>query len=82
MSGDCDRRRKETMEQDTGWKTRALLVGGVLGALLGVGTTYLLLQRAEREGEPLSIGTGEGIRLGMLVMGMLRQVAQIGDKKG
>jgi hypothetical protein len=70
------------MEQEPQWKTKALLMGGVLGALLGVGTAYLLVQRAEREGEPLSIGTGEGIRLGMLVMGMLRQVAQIGDKRG
>jgi hypothetical protein len=68
------------MEEDTQWKTKALFIGGLIGALLGVGTTYLLVQRADREGEPLSIGAGEGFRLGMLVLGMLRQVAGLGDK--
>jgi hypothetical protein len=68
------------MEEDTQWKTKALFIGGLIGALLGVGTTYLLVQRADREGEHLSIGTGEGLRLGMLVLGMLRQVASLGDK--
>ena len=65
---------------DTQWKSKVLLLGGVIGALVGVGTTYLLVQQAEREGEPLKLGTGEGLRLGMLVLGMLRQVSSLGDK--
>jgi len=68
------------MEEDTRWKTKALFIGGLIGALLGVGTTYLLVKQADREGEPLHIGTGEGFRLGMLVLGMLRQVASLGDR--
>jgi hypothetical protein len=68
------------MEQDTQWKTKALIVGGLIGALLGMGTAYLLTERAEREGETLKLGTGEGIRLGMLALGMLRQVASLGEK--
>jgi hypothetical protein len=66
--------------QDTQWKSKVLLLGGVIGALLGVGTTYLLVQQSERRGEPLKLGTGEGLRLGILVLGMLRQVASLGDK--
>jgi len=62
------------------WKSKVLVIGGVLGAFVGVGTTYLLIQQAEREGETLKIGTGEGLRLGMLVLGMLRQVSRLGDK--
>jgi len=72
------------MEQelsDTKWKSKVLLIGGVVGALVGVGTTYLLVQQAERRGESLKIGTGEGLRLGMLVLGMLRQVASLGAKE-
>jgi hypothetical protein len=68
------------MEQDGQWKTRALIMGGVIGALLGVGMAYLLSQKAEREGEPLKLSTGEGLRIGMLALGMLRQVAGLGDK--
>jgi hypothetical protein len=65
--------------QDTQWKSKVLLIGGVIGALVGVGTTYLLVQQAERRGESLKIGTGEGLRLGMLVLGMLRQVSRLGE---
>ncbi|OGO21289.1 MAG: hypothetical protein A2Z14_14480 [Chloroflexi bacterium RBG_16_48_8] len=68
------------MEEDTRWKTKTLILGGLIGAILGMGTAYLLAQRAEREGETLKLGTGEGIRLGMLALGLLRQVARLGDK--
>jgi gas vesicle protein len=67
------------MAEESQWKARAMLVGGVVGALLGVGTAYLLAQRAEREGRQLEIGPGEGLRLGVLLLGMLRQVAGLGE---
>ena len=66
--------------QDQQWKSKVLLIGGFIGAAVGVGTTYLLVKQAERKGEPLRLGTGEGLRLGMLVLGMLRQVSSLGDK--
>lgn len=69
------------MEEDTQWRTRVLIVGGLLGALIGLGASYLLIQRAEREGTQVKMGTGEGIRLGMLVLGMLRQIGRLGEGK-
>jgi len=69
------------MEEETYWKTRVMLIGGVVGALLGVGTAYLLAQRAEREGKQLKLGAGEGLRLGMLLLGTLRQVAGLGESR-
>jgi hypothetical protein len=67
------------MDEETGWKNKVLILGGVIGGLAGVGAAYLLVQRAEREGTELQLGTGEGIRLGLLVLGMLRQVSRLGD---
>lgn len=58
-------------------KQRTLMVGGILGALVGVGVAYLLVQRAERQGGDIELSGGEGIRLGLLVLGMLRQVADL-----
>jgi hypothetical protein len=70
------------MEEDTQWRTKVMLIGGALGALIGLGAAYMLVQRADREGTQVQIGTGEGIRLGMLVLGMLRQVSRLGEGKG
>lgn len=64
-----------------GWKGRALLVGGVLGALAGVGAAMLFIRRAERSGGAVELSPGEGIRLGVLVLGLLREVALLGDPK-
>jgi hypothetical protein len=67
------------MDEGTGRKNKVLVLGGVIGGLVGVGTAYLLVQRAEKEGTDVQLGTGEGIRLGLLVLGMLRQVSRLGD---
>jgi hypothetical protein len=61
------------------WKMRTMIIGSVVGALVGAGAAYLLVQRTERESGSLRIGTGEGIKLGLLVLGLLRQVVQLGE---
>jgi hypothetical protein len=66
------------MEKDENWKGRVILAGGVFGALFGVGMAYLLTQRAEREGGQLRLGAGEGIRLGLLLLGLMKQVSELG----
>ena len=67
------------MGRDENWKARAILVGGVFGALFGVGMAYLLTQRAEREGGQLKLGAGEGIRLGLLLLGLMKSVSELGS---
>ncbi|MCS6907220.1 MAG: hypothetical protein RML93_04960 [Anaerolineales bacterium] len=62
------------------WKTKTLILGGVLGAVVGLGAAYLLIQRAEKEQGKLQMSAGEGIKLGLLILGLLRQVAQLGEK--
>ncbi len=67
------------VENNTNWKTQVMVLGALLGALTGVGAAYLLVQRAEREGTTPSLSAGEGVKLGVLVFGLLRQVAQLGE---
>lgn len=70
----------ETIEiNENAWKSKTLLIGGIIGALTGLGTAYLLTQKAEKEGESLSLNSGQGIKLGLLVLGTLRQVLQLDD---
>jgi len=61
------------------WKTKLLLIGAVIGALTGVGAVYLMIQRAEKQGAKPNLSTREGVSLGMLVLGLLRQVSQLGS---
>ncbi len=69
------------MENETqdNWKTKALLIGAGVGLLAGLGAAYMLIQRAEKEGGRPEMSTGEGVKLGLLVLGLLRQVSQLGD---
>jgi hypothetical protein len=66
---------------DTSWKTKVLLIGGVVGLLTGLGAAYLLVQRANRDETKPVLNTVEGLKLGLLVLGMLRQVTQLGEGK-
>lgn len=62
-------------------KRQTLLIGGVVGGLVGVGMAYLLIQRAEKQGGDIDFSTGEAIRLGVLLLGALRQVADLASPK-
>ncbi len=65
--------------QNENWRTKTLLLGGIIGAVVGLSAAYLLIQRAEKEQGKVQMNAGEGIKLGLLVLGLLRQVAQLGE---
>ncbi len=68
----------ETMEITTtdNWKPKALLIGGVVGAAVGVAAAYLLVQRSKEDGAP-KVSVGEGVKLGVLVFGLLRSITNL-----
>lgn len=67
------------METDSRQRATTLLVGGAVGALTGLAAAYLILRRAEQQKTPVRLEAGEGLRLGLLVLGLLRQVAALGE---
>ncbi len=71
--------QQEMVEMDTTWAGRVLVIGAVVGALTGLAGAYLLIQRAKRRAEPPNLNASEGIKLGLLVFGLLRQVALLGS---
>ena len=70
--------QSEMVELDTSWAGQVMVIGAVVGALTGLGAAYLLIQRAKKRAEPPNLNASEGIKLGLLVFGLLRQVAMLG----
>ena len=62
------------------WRQKALIAGVIVGAVVGLGAAYLFVQRAEDPGSRPSFTTGDGVKLGLIVLGLLRQVADLGDR--
>jgi hypothetical protein len=65
------------MELD--WRKRALVVGGVVGALLGLGAAYIYVNAAEESGEQPELTPGSAVTIGLSLLALLRQVASIGE---
>jgi hypothetical protein len=65
-------------------KTRVMIIGGIVGALLGVGAAYLYLQstgvEVDEEGNErlAAVQPAKALTLGLGVMTLLRQIAGLG----
>ena len=56
-----------------------ILFGALIGAVTGVVAAVLLTRRAEKNERDTAITTGESPKLGVLVFGLLRAIASLGD---
>jgi hypothetical protein len=62
-------------------QNRVLLFGALLGAATGLAAAMILQRRAQKTGTEISLSTGEGIQLGVMIMGLLRAISSLGDEK-
>lgn len=61
-------------------KNSRLLLGGALtGAFIGLIAAMLLNRRAAKNESETAITAGESVKLGVLVFGLLRAIASLGD---
>ena len=60
-------------------KSKTLLMGALIGAFTGMLAAILLERRVEKEESETALTTGEGLKLGVLVFGLLRAIASLGD---
>lgn len=68
----------ELIESKTpNWKTKALIIGAIAGALVGLGAAYLFIQNVEDDSEPPEFTAGKGLKIGLLLMGLIRNVADL-----
>ena len=62
-------------------QNRVLLFGALIGAATGLAAAMILQRRAQKTGTEISLSTGEGIQLGVMIMGLLRAISSLGDEK-
>jgi hypothetical protein len=54
---------------------KTIIMGAVIGALAGAVSAYLLIKRAEDAGEDPQLTPGEGLQLGLGILGLMRLIA-------
>ncbi len=60
-------------------KSRNIFLGALIGAATGLIAAALLNRRAEKNERETAITPGEGLKLGVLVFGLLRAIASLSD---
>lgn len=63
------------------WRTKTLLIGAVAGAITGLLASYILIQRAEQQQTTPKLSSGEGVKLGLGILGLLRLVTELANPK-
>jgi hypothetical protein len=66
--------------KDKNWKTTTIIIGTVIGAAVGALSGFLLVKRAEAEKTQPKLSAGEGVQVGLGVLGVLRMIAGLGSK--
>lgn len=69
------------MEESNNWKTRVLIIGGVVGLLSGLGAAYLLIRRSEEAQHQPQLTTGDGVKIGMGLAGVFKLISDLASRK-
>lgn len=62
------------------WKTKTLLIGAAVGIVTGLIGAYILIQAADKAQSRPQISAGDGVKVGLGVMAVLRLLADLGTK--
>jgi hypothetical protein len=60
-------------------KTRTVLIGAAIGAATGVLAALILTRRETKDGNNATLTAGDGLKMGVLILGLLRAIASLGD---
>ena len=62
-------------------RNRTLMLGTLVGAFTGLIAAMLLNRRGEKTEHGTAITASDGVKLGVLVFGLLRAISSLGDEK-
>lgn len=62
------------------WKITTMIMGTAIGALVGAGAAYLMIQKAEFDQKAPRFTAQQGLQVGMGLLGILRQLTGTGSR--
>jgi len=62
-------------------RSRTLILGALIGAFTGLIAAVLLNRRSSKDEKSTALTTGDGLKIGVLVFGLLRAIASLGDEE-
>ena len=63
------------------WKSIVLVVGGIAGLITGLAAAALIIKRRENSDEEFKLNSGEGFKIGMGIVNLLKQISETGLHK-
>jgi len=69
------------MNLNSSKRNKTLAFGALFGAAIGLAGAFLLTRKAEETGTAITVSTGDGLRLGVMIIGLLRAITALGDEK-
>jgi len=64
---------------DRSWVIKTLATGTFLGAVVGLAGAFLLTRRAEKNETSVAVTPTDGIKIGVLVFGLLRAIGKLSE---
>ena len=68
------------MENKMEWKTKTMLLGAGLGLAAGLIAAFIVIQNADSKENQPQLTAGDGVKVGLGVLGVLRLIADVGSK--
>jgi hypothetical protein len=69
------------MEPKSNWKTTTWIIGALIGLACGLFAAYTLIKRAEVEENRPKITPGDGVKVGLGLLSVLKVVSDLGAGK-
>jgi hypothetical protein len=62
------------------WRNRTLIIGAVAGLIFGLASAYIVIQRSEQLDTLPEMSPGDGVKIGLGLLGVLRLISDVSEK--